>query len=119
MTMSRIFPENAALPVCIGRLEFESQPLNIACAPFPNGRLAVYLRSGLAMYCRWAVNLPDLPIADDEFFAKTYDENEPLREPMLATGLFEDTGQRAVGGFVELELWRLSAAGRQALAAQA
>lgn len=113
--MSDIFRTLTNLPVCIGQVEHEGQPLTIACAAFPNGRLAVYLRDGMAMYCRWAINVPTLDIADDEFFAKTYDENEPLREPMLATGLFEDTGRRAVGGCFDLELWRLTVAGRLAL----
>ncbi|GGC22941.1 hypothetical protein [Pseudoduganella buxea] len=43
-----------------------------------------------------------------EFFAKTYSGNSPLREPLLNTGLFIDTGRRVPSGFVDLEVWRLT-----------
>lgn len=115
--MNTKFPPYST-PVTLGKVELNGRPLNIVCTHFPNGRAALYLTSGLVMYCRWAVNVPDLALAPDEFFAKTYDENEPLREPMLATGLFEDTGRRAVGGFVDLELWKLTAQGLAQLTAQ-
>lgn len=95
-------------PVSLGHVLFDDKTLGIACTQFPNGRVAVYLTSGLSMYCRLAVNLPGLEIEPHQFFAKTYDENEALREPLLATGLFEDTGIRATGGFVDLELWQFT-----------
>ena len=47
------------------------------------------------------------PVAVDEFTVKSWSENEPLVEPMLATGLFEDTGLRVPTGFVEAPVWRL------------
>lgn len=43
----------------------------------------------------------------NRFFAKTYSENEPLREPLLACGLFYDTGRRQRSGLIELEVWAL------------
>jgi len=46
-------------------------------------------------------------VATDEFTVKSWSENEPLIEPMLATGLFEDTGRRCPSGFVEAPVWRV------------
>jgi hypothetical protein len=40
-----------------------------------------------------------------EFHAKVWEENAPLVEPMLKTGLFVDTGKRATSGFVEAQVW--------------
>ena len=37
-------------------------------------------------------------VAEDEFCVKTWSENEVLVAPMLATGLFEDTGRRVPSG---------------------
>lgn len=57
-----------------------------------------------------SVNVPEVPIPDPAlFFAKTYSENEVLRSPLLASGLFEDTGLRLKSGHAELELWRICA----------
>jgi hypothetical protein len=43
----------------------------------------------------------------DEFNVKSWSENEDLVEPMLATGLFEDTGRRTRSGYVASPVWRL------------
>lgn len=46
----------------------------------------------------------------DEFCVKLWSENEPLREPLLASGLFEDTGRRIPLGYAFAEVWRITAA---------
>ena len=46
-------------------------------------------------------------VAEDEFCVKTWSENEVLVAPMLATGLFEDTGRRVPSGFVVAPVWRI------------
>lgn len=38
-------------------------------------------------------------LADNEFCVKSWSENEPLIEPLLATGLFKDTGRRTPTGY--------------------
>ena len=43
-----------------------------------------------------------------ELLVKTSDENADLREPMLNSGLFEDTGRRVQSGFAAAEVWRLT-----------
>jgi hypothetical protein len=44
----------------------------------------------------------------DEFFEITWAENESLREPLLDTGLFIDTGLREPTGCARAEVWRLT-----------
>jgi hypothetical protein len=46
-------------------------------------------------------------VAGDEFCVKTWSENEALVAPMLATGLFEDTGRRVPSGHVVAPVWRI------------
>ena len=46
-------------------------------------------------------------LAVNEFFAKTWSENECLIEPMLDTGLFEQTGRLVPTGFVFAPVWRI------------
>jgi len=46
-------------------------------------------------------------VAEDEFCVKTWSENEVLVAPMLATGLFEDTGRRVPSGYVDAPVWRI------------
>ena len=46
-------------------------------------------------------------VSSDEFCVKTWSENEALVEPMLLTGLFEDTGKRVPSGHVIAPVWRI------------
>mgnify|MGYP001228047524 CR=1 FL=1 len=46
-------------------------------------------------------------LADDEFSVKSWSENAPLIEPLLATGLFEDTGRRTPTGYASAPTWRI------------
>lgn len=53
---------------------------------------------------------PDVPVADPghgAFFAKTWGGNELLTPVLLASGLFEQTGERARAGHANGEVWRL------------
>lgn len=45
-------------------------------------------------------------LGEDEFCVKTWSENEDMVEPMMGTGLFEDTGRRCHSGYVEVPIWR-------------
>jgi len=47
-------------------------------------------------------------LADDEFSVKSWSENEPLIDSMLATGLFEDTGRSTPTGFAVAPTWRIA-----------
>ena len=46
-------------------------------------------------------------VADTEFCAKVWAENELLVAPMLSTGLFEDTGRTEASGYVLAPVWRI------------
>lgn len=44
----------------------------------------------------------------DEIIVKTYSQNEHMRAPLLASGYFEDTGNRITAGYAELEVWKIT-----------
>lgn len=46
-------------------------------------------------------------LAPNEFNVKNWGENEGLSEPLLAAGLFEDTGRIFPSGFVQSPIWRI------------
>ena len=39
---------------------------------------------------------------------KVWSENAPIIQPLLASGLFKDTGERVMAEYVEIPIWRLS-----------
>jgi len=47
-------------------------------------------------------------LADNEILVKAYNENDFLRDPLLASGYFEDTQRRQDAGFADLEVWRVT-----------
>lgn len=97
----------------IGSLSTPYGDATIRISRYPSGgAFAVEVFLGPAPDDRWAFSTNLVPygarVADDEFTVKSWSENEPLVEPMLATGLFEDTGRRVPSGFVEAPVWRLT-----------
>ena len=82
-------------------------------AQYHNGRLALLL-TGTGQYAcepigKLTVNLSDDdPLANGEFFVKTWSENERIAEDALASGLFVDTGRRVPTGRVEAQVWRFA-----------
>ena len=53
-----------------------------------------------------SVNLPESSqfLGEDEFFVKTWSENEEIAEDALASGIFRDTG-RTCDGFLRAKIW--------------
>ena len=49
-----------------------------------------------------SVNFPESAhlLGKNEFFAKTWEENEEIAEDALASGIFKDTGRRSSYGFM-------------------
>lgn len=70
------------------------------------GGVFLELRDDFEPWATVTVNLPEVPLEPDEFTVKMWSENEAIRQPLLATGLFEDTGKRVPSGFVSAEVWR-------------
>jgi hypothetical protein len=91
----------------IGTITIEGHLHQLHEAHYHGGRVAIVVDGG-----RWGkltVNVSDQPLAPGCIHVKTWEENERLREPALATGLFEDTGERvpaAPGSFVLAEVWK-------------
>lgn len=54
------------------------------------------------------VNLPDLPLAEGEFFVKSWSGNEGIADSCRKSGLFVDTGKRVCTGHVQAEVWRFA-----------
>ncbi len=55
-----------------------------------------------------SVNIPESShlLGDNEFFVKTWSENEEIAKDALASGLFRDTG-RCSDGFISAKIWAL------------
>jgi hypothetical protein len=56
-------------------------------------------------YGTLSIHVPGLALAENEFLAKTWSENEPLRAPALGLTAFTDTGKRVPVGFCVAEVW--------------
>lgn len=93
----------------LGSFFVGSETVTVKLLHYWNGRLAVELQcEDGEMFAVLSVNISDQPIPDGHFWAKTWSENEPLRGPALASGLFVDTGERCATGFTFAELWRIA-----------
>ncbi|KWT98500.1 MULTISPECIES: hypothetical protein [unclassified Variovorax] len=90
----------------IGTIKAYGQDLEVRETRYRDGALAfiVQSRQGEA-YGTLSVNVPGLELAEGEFLAKTWSENEPLRAPALALTAFTDTGKRVPVGFCDAEVW--------------
>lgn len=92
----------------IAQIRACGQELMLRARAYRNGRLAVAVEGrGGEPWGVLTVNLPDLPLQDDEILVKTWDENAPFREPALASGRFVDTGGRVPINHVTAEVWRV------------
>jgi hypothetical protein len=93
----------------IGVLLFDGEDLSIHVTPAPaNGTPTVQLYDSDGLpYATFSAHLPNIQLQPDEVLVKTWSENADLREPMLATGLFVDTGGRLPLGHITAEVWRV------------
>ena len=75
------------------------------------GQIAITLTdaAGFEPIGIFSVNLAanGVSLAKDEFAVKGWSENAPLFAPMLASGLFRDTGRRILTGYVSAPIWRI------------
>jgi hypothetical protein len=92
----------------IGDIEIYGQQVGIfeRATPGFSGGVTIELQDEIEPWATVTVNLPDAALEPGEFTVKTWSENESLRGPLLATGLFVDTGKRIPTGFVSAEVWR-------------
>lgn len=76
---------------------------------YRNNRRAIQLTDTetLSPFAIVSVNLEAVELADDECCMKFWSENAPLRQPLIDSGLFHDTGKRVPTGYVEAEIWQI------------
>ena len=98
---------------CIGRIDTPYGSATILVGRYPaGGAIAIQLVDDdepMEPIATFSTNLVPYgaTVANDEFCVKTWSENEVLVAPMLATGLFEDTGRRVPSGYVVAPVWRI------------
>lgn len=100
----------------LGRIKLFDELVDVKEASYQKGRgTAIVLETEHGEpYCTFSINIPGLELDEGEIAVKTWFEHEPLRQPMLDSGLFVDTGKRARTGHAVAEIWRLSAVAAQA-----
>ena len=76
---------------------------------YPNGRLAVQLTEHGEPFATVSVNIPEVPLARDEFFVKVYSENEGLLDELLRVGAIHFTGRRLQTHLGPTPVYRLPA----------
>jgi hypothetical protein len=93
----------------LGTITCYNQKVFLYVTTYVDGRLAIVgtLEDG-EPFATLTVNLPEEALEPGQFFAKTWSENEEFASICLASGLFTDTGVRAITGFVLAEVWALS-----------
>lgn len=94
----------------IGTLSYGGEEVSIQTTTYSadnSPAVELYDEDGMP-YATFSVCIPGSQLQPGEVLVKTWSENEDLREPMLATGLFEDTGRRVSSDFVTAEVWRFT-----------
>ena len=98
------------MPKKIGEVVFKGENLEIYQSTYKGGRPAIFLEEagpGHVPFTKLTINLPHQPLKDDEFFVKTWTENEELAPWVLEkTSLFEDTGIAVDTGLMQAPIWR-------------
>lgn len=92
----------------IGTITIDGQVHQLQEARYGNDRVAIVIDEG-----RWGkltVNVHAEKLAPGHIHVKTWEENERVRAPALATGLFEDTGERVQCGFAQAKVWKYKGA---------
>ncbi|MCL4722808.1 MAG: hypothetical protein KJZ90_00835 [Rhodocyclaceae bacterium] len=94
----------------IGEIKALGHEIELMAVRYGNGRPAIVMadkEDGLP-FGNLSTNLPDVHLGQNEIFVKTWGENGPLRQPVLESGLFRDTGRRVPAGHVEAEVWEMT-----------
>jgi len=89
-------------------IQFLSEPCTLAFAKYQNGRVGIllYSRVGEPMG-KATVNLPGVPMAEDEIAIKNYSENEGMLESLTAAGIVSEPRRYVLNGLVSIPICRL------------
>lgn len=89
----------------IGTITIGDKAYSLDEGQYHNGRIALAIDEG--MWGKLTVNVMEAPPPPPGcIHVKMWEENERLRAPAMATGLFENTGERVPCGFVQAEVWK-------------
>ncbi len=94
-------------------MEFKTSSFGVArvkTTQYTNGNLAILLEDEFGSpITKLSVNLPDSAylLNDNQFFAKTYSENEELAKDALASGFFKQTNTVVKNGWVSCPIWEI------------
>lgn len=91
---------------------FRGQRLLLERLAYKNGRVALALvvasgRDKGEPYATATVNIPEVPLADNEAIVKDYSENAGMLEALIEAGIVEDTGRFVQSGFVQAPIVRV------------
>lgn len=101
----------------IGSINTELGLVDIVVGRYPSGNAICVVLVGADPECHcfgedmlvFSTNLVPYgaELHPTEFNVKTWSENESVVQPMLQSGLFEDTGKWVGSGFVRSPIWRI------------
>jgi len=89
----------------------EPVELRMVKGQYSNGRLALMLEDAETRepWAKLTVNIPDQPLAQDEFFVKGWSENASIVIALRRqTKLFTHTGRIVPAGFCDAMVWKFS-----------
>lgn len=96
-------------------VRFHIWDCNIQVERYNNDRIALQLISAVENeeiaqgepIAMATVNIPTVPLADDEVIIKNYSENEGIEQVLIDAGIIEPTGKIVAGGFVQMNICKL------------
>jgi len=95
----------------MGRVMIDGEEVILVRTQYDNNRIAikgVTDRDGLIQpFAMLTVDIPDVPLANDEVIVKNWSENAEFAQVCLDSGLFEDTMTRIKIGYVLAPIWRI------------
>ena len=90
---------------------FLNTPCHLQFGRYTNGRLAISLYDvDDKPFATATINVPAMPLAQNQVLIKDYDENEGLLEALDNAGLVRTTGVRCRLGFVQADVCHLLSA---------
>lgn len=74
---------------------------------FNNDRHALIIEDEQGTIAQCNVNIPEIPLAEDEILVKNYSENEGMLDLLIREKVVEDTGRRIQSGFITLPVCKI------------
>lgn len=97
----------------IGTVEINGFTCEVDLREYANNNrkgLSLYVKESGEPYCTATMNMPEIPLNDDEVIIKNYDNNTGVLEALVGAGIIEDLQKTVPLGFVDVHICRLIAA---------